>query len=342
MIRPVTLGDFWTLRRKPRSLVILYNEAMLAQPHRPFWFGLRCMLEGNGRDGATFVYRERGMRAAVQSIGRNGRAEQDIVLLATYGSGRGHPTDPDVWFRLLEALCSHAGRHRVQRIYAALSQRHDELREIFRQLGFNNYTQQTVLRLEGPDWDQGTTLAPMRSEARRDIWAIHKLYGATTPHPVQQAEARQARAWLLPLTQGWHRPRRRAWVLGPDDDLIAYLHLTSGPSAHILTLFIQPDARDITTDILRFGLAQIPDALSVYLLLRDYQRELLLPAQDLGFQPIGEQALLFKQTTVAVRHPFLMPAFESGAEPGARIPTITPIREDTRSVCQNNKISPVT
>src|SRR5215213_3472059 len=240
MIRPVTPSDLWTLRRKPRSQVWLYNEAMLAHPHRQMWFALRCLLEGSSRDGATFVYRERGMRAAAQAVGRSGRPEQDVVMLSAYGGGRGHPTDPDVWFRLIETLCVHAGHHRVQRLYAALSQRHEELREIFRQLGFAGYTHQTVMRLEGPDWDQGITLAPMRPQARRDAWAIHKLYGAITPHSVQQAEARVARDWMLPLARGWRRPRRRGWVLGPEDNLIGYLHLTSGLVAHVLTMLIQP------------------------------------------------------------------------------------------------------
>lgn len=330
MIRPATPGDLWTLRRKPRNAVMLYNEAMLAKPHRPFWFGLRCILEGSGRDGATFIYRERGMRAVVQSMGRSGRPEQDIVMMAVHGGGRGHPTDPDVWFRVLEALCIQAGHHRVQRIYAALSQHHDELREVFRQLGFSAYGEQMVLRLEGPDWDQGTTLAPMRPQARRDAWAIHKLYGAITPHPVQHAEARLPRTWMLPLTQGWRRPRRRGWVLGPEDNLTAYLHLTSGPVAHVLTLLLRPDARDITTDILRFGLGQLSDALPVYLLLRNYNRELLTPAGDLGFQLIGEQALLFKQTTVAARRSILMPALEPITEPRTPIPTISPLSEYAR------------
>ena len=330
MIRPVTPGDLWTLRRKPRSQVWLYNEAMLAQPHRQFLFAVRSLLEGSGRDGATLVYRDRAMRAAAQSVGRNGRPEQDIVMLSAYGGGRGYPTDPDVWFRLIEQLCVHAGHSRVQRIYAALSQRHEELRELFRQLGFAGYAQQLVLRLEGPDWDQGITLAPMRPQARRNDWGIHRLYGMVTPHVVQQAEARVARDWQLPITEGWRRAPRRGWVLGADDNLNAALRLTSGPAAHVFTLLIHPDTRDIVTDVLRFGLGQIADTLPVYLLLREYQSELLAPASDLGFQPIGEQALLFKQTTVAVRRSSLLPALEPRPEPRGPIPTISSLGEDAR------------
>jgi hypothetical protein len=333
MIGPATLGDLWTLRRAPRRLVRLYNEAMLARQHRPLWFTIRCLLEGSGRDGASFVYRDRGARALVQSVGRDGRPEQDIVLLAAYGAQRGQPTDLDVWFRLMESLCIQVGHYHVQRLYAGLSQGHEELREVFRQLGFNGYAHQTVLRLEGPDWDQGTTLAPMRPQSRRDIWAIHKLYGATAPRHVQLAEARDSRTWMLPRmlprAQRW-LPRRRGWVLGPEDNLVAYLQVISGPAAHILALLLQPEAREITTDILRFGLGQIADAQPVFLLLRDYQRELLLPAGDLGFQPIGEQALLVKQTTAAVTRPFITPMFESGLETRAPAPTISPVEGDVR------------
>ena len=331
MIRSVAPGDLWVLRRKPRSQVWLYNEAMLARPHHQFTFALRCLFD-NRREGTTLVHRDRGMRAIAQAVSRSGRPEQDIAMLSAYGGGgRDNPTDPDAWFRLLEALCVQAGQGRVQRLYAALSQRHEELRELFRQLGFVSYAQQIVLRLEGPDWDQGVTVAPMRPQARRNDWGIHRLYGMMTPHLVQHAEARVARDWQLPITEGWRRSPRRGWVLGDDDNLTAALRLVSGPAAHVFTLLIHPESRDIVTDVLRFGLGQITDTLPVYLLLREYQSELLAPASDLGFQPIGEQALLFKQTTVAVRRPSLLPALEPRPEPRGPIPTISSLHcEDAR------------
>jgi len=329
MIRPVTLSDIWTLRRKPRSQVTLYNEAMLASPHRPFWFALRCWLEGSAQDCATYVYREGALSAVVQSIGRRGRPEHDVALMAAYGGGNGHPTDPDVWFRLLESLCAEVGAARIQRIYAALPQRHNELREIFRQAGFTGYTQQSVLRLDGPDWDQGTTLAPMRPQSNHDVWAIHKLYGAVTPRQVQLFEARDARSWMLPLDRVWRRPYRNAWVLGAGDRMVAYLHRTTGPVGHVFSLLIRPDAREQMTDVLRFGLAQIHDALPVYLILRDYQQELFLPAGDLGFHPVADHTLLCKQTTVAARRSLLTPVLES-PETHPPIPTISSQCEDRR------------
>ncbi len=329
MIRSVAPVDLWSLRRKPRSQVVLYNTSLLVQPHRPFWFTLMCMLQGTGRDRAMMIFNERGRSAVGQAQGRKGRSEQDIIYLSTYGSrGRGLPSDRDIWFRLLEQLCITAGHNHVQRLFASISSQQVELHEIFRQLGFQAYAHRTILQLSGPDWDQGTTIAPMRAQSRQDRWAIHKLYGTVTPTLVQHAEARNPRDWMLPLTQHWNRKRRRAWVVGPEDDLVAYIHVKSGPSAHALTMLIHPNSRDLVTDVLRFGLARLSDTRPIYLLLREYQEELLAPAQDLGFQPIGEQTMLVKSLVVPVRRSMLMPALDAGMDPRVTIPSISAPRED--------------
>lgn len=324
MIRAATPSDLWRLRRKPRSWVLLFNEAMLAFPHRASLYLLRSIFEGPGAHGATYIYRDGRSQAVVQLRGRNGRPEQDIVFLAIHGAPRqGTPTDYDVWHRLLEHACICAGNYRIQRIFAPLSQRHDDLRELFRQLGFQAYARQAVLRLEGPDMNQGTSLAPMRTQSRHSVWAIHKLYGSTTPRSVQQAEALNARDWSLPMSQRWARPTRRSWVLGSDDELVAWLNLTSGPGGHAFRLLLHPDNRALAPDILRFGLGQVADALPVYLLLREYQSELLAPLEELGFQGLGEQTLLVKNMTASVRRPVLLPAIEQGLEPNIPIPSIS-------------------
>jgi hypothetical protein len=328
LIRSVAPSDLWSLRRKPRSQVVLYNEAVLAQAHRPFWFALRCLLQGTGRERAMSVYSERSRKALVQAQGRYGRPELDILYLASHGNKyAGTPSDQDIWYRLLERLCYVAGQHHVQRLFASLASHQVEVREIFRQLGFGAYAHCHVLQLSGPDWDQGTALAPMRPQTRRDHWAIHKLYGATTPHLVQHAEVRNARTWALPLTQRWQGVRRRAWVLGPDDNLLAYVHLLNGTTGHVLNMLIRPDARDIAVEVIRFGLAQLTDTLPVYLMLREYHGEWLAPAQVLGFEPIGEQTLLLKNTVVPVRRPVFIPAFEPGLEPQVSAPHISAPRE---------------
>jgi hypothetical protein len=330
MIRSVAPGDLWALRRKPRSQVLLYNEALLAEPHRPLWFALRCLLQGGGRDRGMTVFHDRGLRAMVQSQGRYGRPEQDIIYLVTQGApGRGLPSDHDIWFHLLERLCIYAGQNYVQRLFTAVPHQYAEIREIFRQLGFQAYANRTILQLSGPDWNQGTTLAPMRGQSRRDHWAIHKLYGSVTPHLVQHAEARNSRTWLLPLTQRWRKQYRRAWIMGPEDDLTTYVHILSGAAAHVITLLLQPDAREQMPDVLRFGLAQLHDNRPVYLLLREYQQDLLVFAQDLGFQPVAEQTLLMKSMVVPVRRSVLLPVLEPSLEPQVRAPGVSTSREDS-------------
>ena len=330
MIRSVVPGDLWSLRRKPRHQVVLFTEELLAQVHRPAWFALRCMLRGNGRERSMAVYQERGVGAVLQAQGRRSRPEQDIIYLATTGPQTAwRASDYELWYRLLERICVTAGQHQVQRLYAAPPRLQADLREIFRQIGFQAFAHTTILQLSGPDWNQGTTLAAMRVQSRRDHWAIHKLYGATTPHLVQHAEVRNARHWALPLTQRWlSGAHRAAWVLGPADDLVAYLRLTSGSAGHVFSLLIRSAARDAAVEVLRFGLAQLSDTRPVYLFLREYQGELLASAQDLGFQSIGEQALLVKHMVVPARRSLLVPAREPSLELRAPAPRIAVPRED--------------
>ncbi len=314
MIRTVTPGDLWLLRRKPRYQQVLYTEHLLAHGHRPLWFALHSMLAGNYRERMTLVLAERDGIALAQAMGRLGRPEQDVVYLAANGMRSERMlSDYELWFHLLNRLCADAAQHSVQRLYAALPAQHNELREIFRQAGFQAYTHRHLFHLSGPDWDQGTRLAPMRLQSRRDHWAIHKLYGFVTPHLVQQSEVRNARHWSL--YQPYALGRNRAWVLGPDDDLIAYLRLYSGPGGHVFALMMRPEARELVADVLRFGLAQLNDRRPVYLLLREYQQELCQPAMRLGFQLVGEQTLLVKHTVVPIRRTVLMPSLEAGLEP---------------------------
>ncbi len=333
MIRSVALGDLWALRRKSRNQVVLYNESLLAKPHHSFWFALLCLMQGNGRDRSMMVYRDRSVTAVVQAQGRNGWPEQDISSLCVYGpNGNRVPSDYDIWFRLVEQLCVTAGAKYIQRLYAPIGNHQTELQEIFRQLAFQRYTHRIILQLSGPDWDQGTTLSPMRPQLRRDAWAIHKLYGAVTPRLVQQAEVRTPRTWMLPLAQRWQKRCCRGWVLGSENNVQAYLHMLSGPLAHVFTLLIHPDERDKATDVLRFGLAQLLDSRPVYLLLREYHQDLLLPMENLGFQPVGEQMLMSKNMTVPVRRSILLPAFEAQTyDIQVPIPTISSPKEDVHS-----------
>jgi hypothetical protein len=171
----------------------------------------------------------------------------------------------------------------------------------------------------------------MHGQSRADAWGIHKLYGSVAPRIVQHAEVRTPRSWGLPLGQRWQRVRRRGWVLGTHDDVSAYLHMRSGPSAHVLTLLQHPSMLEMAPDVLRFGLAHINDDKPVYLVIAEYLSELLAPAQNLGFQPVGEQTLWMKSTAVPMRQTVRVSAFETGIEPRITIPHISVPREDAHT-----------
>jgi hypothetical protein len=132
----------------------------------------------------------------------------------------------------------------------------------------------------------------------------------------------------LPLGQRWQRTSRRGWVLGANDDIRAYLHILSGPTGHVVNLLLHPDQREMVAEVVRFGLAQLHDDRPVYFLLPEYQLELLTPVENLGFQPVSEQTRLLKSTTVLVRKPVFVSAFEPTLEPQITVPHISVPGED--------------
>lgn len=328
MSRLLTPTDLFTLRHKPRGLALLHDEALLVQRHRPLLFGMRSLLTNSGRY-TSFVHHENNVMALLQAVRRESRPEQTVVALASYGATHQLPTDHDMWFRVLESHVAHSARHQIQRLYATQSDGTADLGEVFRQSGYTPYVRQVVLRLDGPDWDQGTRIAAMQPQGRHDVWGVHQLYGQITPRPVQLAEARAARDWMIPFQTPWLGVKRRAWVSYHHDQMVASLRVSSGADAHLMQLLITPTARDAATDVLRFGISQIADTLPIWLVLRDYQDELMWAAQDLGFQPIDEQVRWVRHNVSFIRRPAIARVLES-SDAGAPMPTIVPASEQAR------------
>jgi hypothetical protein len=328
MSRLLTPTDLFTLRRKPRALALLHDEALSVQRHGPLLFSLRSLLTNSGRY-TTFIHRENRIQAMLQAVRRESRPEQTVVALASYGDEHQLPTDHDMWFRLLEAHVAHSARHQIQRLYATQSDATADLSEIFRQSGYTPYVRQIVLRLDGPDWDQGTRIASMHPQGRHDVWGVHQLYGQITPRPVQLAEARAARDWMIPLQAPWLGVKQRAWVHSHHTQVVAALRVSSGRDAHMMQLLIDPHAREQATDVLRFGISQIADTLPIWLVLRDYQEELMWAAQDLGFQPIDEQLRWVRHNVSFIRRSAIARVLEAH-DAGTPVPTIVPASEQAR------------
>ncbi len=323
MSRLLTPIDLFRLRRKARSLVVLDGDVALLRRHRVLLVAMRTILENHTRYSTTIV-RDGATSAILQARRRHSRPERELLALASYGPEQRYPSDHDMWFNLLEAHVVESARSRIQRLYATLDGNHTDLVEIFRQSGYAPFSREVLLRLDGPDWDQGIRLAAMAPQTRHDVWGVHQLYGQTTPRPVQLAEAKAARDWMLPLATPWERVKQRAWVQRHSDQVVASLHIHSGHEAHVMRLLVQPSARDEVPDMLRFGISQIADTLPIWLVLRDYQEDLLWSAQDLGFQPFSEQSLLVRHNVAFVRRPAFARVLEPNQDPGSPIPTIVP------------------
>lgn len=319
MIRPVSPRDFWSLRRKPYSRLYLYNEVMLARGHNPALYAVRCWLDVRGGSGVTLVYRDGGLRGFVQAWRRPGRPEIDLLYLAAlpYGRKNPPPTDPDVWYRLLEQLIAYAGSKGIQRIYAPLASGAPTF-ELLRQLGFQPYTQRQVWVLRNPTVEEGSAMVALRAQARRDAFAIQQLYEAVAPRVVQQAEMRSSSSWHLPIPRvSWDRVRRKGWVLGREagEGLDITIQAWIGPSNTVLYPLIRPDGRQKAEAALRYSLSQLPENRPVYALVSGYQSELQAPLEGLGFEHIGDQVLMVKNTVVALRSPRLSPVVEGGPDP---------------------------
>ncbi len=323
MSRLLTPIDVFRLRRKARSLVMLDGDASLLRRHRLVFTAIRSILE-NHSTYATTIVRSNAVSAVLQSHRRHSRPEHVLMALAAYGPEQRYPSDHDLWFTLLESHVVESARNRIQRLYTTLDNAHADLAEIFRQSGFAPFSRQILLRLDGPDWDQGTRIAAMAAQTRHDVWGIHQLYGHTTPRPVQLAEAKAARDWMLPLVTPWEPVKQRAWVQRHNEQVVASLRIQSGRAAHVMRLLVQPNMRDEVPDMLRFGMSQIADTLPIWLVLRDYQEDLMWFAQDLGFQPFSEQSLLVRHNVAFIRRPALARVLEPTHEQGSPIPTIVP------------------
>jgi hypothetical protein len=156
---------------------------------------------------------------------------------------------------------------------------------------------------------------------------------------VQHAEAKAARDWMLPLPTPWDGVKRRAWVLRQADQIIAALRVRSGREAHLMHLLITPDARELATDIVRFGISQIADTLPIWLVLRDYQEELLWSAEDLGFQPIDEQSLWVRHNVSFMRRSAFARVLEPTRESGSPSPQSCPQANKRDYMPERNEIT---
>jgi len=312
------------MRRRPQRRIFFYTDAMLVNSYRPFVVSLRSMLGPIGDDPTTLVLNDGGVRGFLQAHKRPHVPELDITFIAGYVARNNRLPNGDVWFRLAENLLERAGHARIERVFAAVVSRHEDVTEILRQLGFQPYATQQIWALHEPAIQAGTALMMLRRQYRRDAWPIHQLYTRVTPRHVLQAELRRAESWQLPLTRrriGW---RERGWVLGDDSRLDVYIHGLTGPRAHVLRPMLDPAWREQAPAMLRYAISQLHEPRTVFAVLRGYQSELGEVLSELGFRQRGEQTLFAKQLAIPQRQTARVPLLrtEPSLEPVTPLPQI--------------------
>ncbi len=302
VIRSATVADLPALRRRTHRRVFFYRESMLAAGYRPLVVSLRSMLGGPlGNDLVTLVLRNDGVRGFVQAHKRPHFPEIDLSYLASFNNQDTSVLDGDTWFRLIEGLIERAGEARIERVFAAVGPRFDDVAVVLRQLGFQPYTKQHVWMLPEPQIEEGSSLLALRRQQRRDVWTIQQLYNRITPRHVQQAEQRQSDCWQLPRPRRGISWRERGWVLGDDQALHMHVHAFTGPRAHVLRVMCDVDVRHDAAAMLRYALSRIDEPRTVFAVVRAYQSELGGALEELGFRLRGEQTLFVKQ--LAIRQP---------------------------------------
>jgi hypothetical protein len=223
---------------------------------------------------------------------------------------------------LLEALVRAAGQQGARNLIAEVEEDAPAF-ESLRRCGFAIYARQRIWRLapsappsggEAPtapaseDGSHDDTRAPWRRETPQDVFPINSLYLNLVPPLVQQAEP---------------PPRRtgRGWVHWRQGELLGYLNIDRGPLGVWVQPYFHPAAEGVDDLLARF-LETYEDrrARPLYLCIRSYQSWAGAVLEQLGFQPVCDQAVMMKRLAALVRQPVpaALPVLERGSpEPTA-------------------------
>ena len=283
-----------------------------------------------------YVYEEDGRVAGLLRAERDShRDEWTVVELDAIGAGEAG----DIRFRLVHQLLRDAGRAGAGRIHVACADEDGNV-DLFMQAGFMRYGDERVmLRPATADlpsaWtDERATECGIRDAEPSDAVAIHRLYSAVTPQPVQRLELvriadweRQGMSWRVPrssLAPILRFADVEAYVQqspdgGPDGtglDAFIQVGVAKEDQPHYLKIMARPE-RDVGP-LVEFGLGVIAARLErgsghrhehgVLSPVRTYEAPIDRRLEDAGFESIATVTLLLKETLVRVAEPALVPA----------------------------------
>ena len=308
-LRPTDLPAFLAFRTRAAQ-----NEAVLSPGHGLDSLSFREML---GRSLAlhpgveTWVQIENGqVHGLVSARARFGTDVWDIDQLLIAPS-----LDEDrVCLRLLDHLCSAAVEEGVMKVFLRLPS-DSSWATASRQAGFVHYTKEQPYIHPSLPAVERPAVDGLRPRRPADHQALFQLYSAVVPAHVRQIEAMTLQEWRWNDNWGLSsvasvRPalsrRRRDLVVQLDGEVTAWLQVQMRPRT--VRVLCDVDARLDPGVLLRRALAELPPTGAVTCPVREYQRELVGPLEDLGFTPGEEQELFARPLAARVPERRLVPA----------------------------------
>jgi hypothetical protein len=283
-----------------------------------------------------YVYEEDGRIAGLLRAEREGQRDEWTVVEL---DGIGHRDAGDIRYRLVQQLLRDGARAGVARIHVACADADGNV-ELFMQAGFARYGDEEVMFRDGSQalpapWDEARATECRIREARSlDALALHRLYTAATPQPVQRLELYRLADWERQGSH-WRVPRSSLAPILRFADVEGYVQesVDGGPDGtgldgfiqvgvakeeqpHYLKVIARPGAD--ATPLIEFGLGIITARLEkgpghrhdngVLAPVRTYEGPIDRRLEDVGFENLATVTLLLKETLVRVAEPALVPA----------------------------------
>ncbi len=236
----------------------------------------------------------------VQVRRRPGRSEADLLYI---GPASTPETAPPIWDPLLNAVTAWATANRVIRLFATVPA-DGPAEAVFRRNGYLRYAEETVYRLMALPPDRFPQASDrLRPQIGRDSWNLQRLYAATTPLRVQQAEGLLHSEWRVPTEdwngQGW----TESLVLEDSGGIRGHLGLGRGTAGHWFRVVTRPNAGEDRKELVSHALAVASrwEPLPIFCCVRHYQEGMDPVLTDWGFARLQQRALTVRHTVMCVR-----------------------------------------
>lgn len=346
MIRPFNLRDLPLVHRLSELGVSLHTESALTKNLHPTRGALFSLVGG---DFPTYVWKsdKNGLAGFIQlcldddnvhahilylsSTSDNNITESNGTAVSDTNSTNGqrpYQVNENAWLPLLDQAVVEAGQRGIHSLVAEVDEVSEEL-PVLRRAGFVVYTRQDVwvLATGEPNHTENETnlLRPRQAE---DDWDIQLLYANTVPRLVQLVEP------MPPLDDG------ACWVLHEENELAAFVHVSVGPVATWMRLFIHPSAEIQADSIITAVVQKTPDAATrpIYCCVRRYQSWVQTALERSGFTLWGSQAVMVKHIVQKATKP--LTDLSAVLEAQGITPTAPLIRQYKKTGEQKKKMNP--